>query len=328
MQYADLVALTQAAQRLETINLATHLSQLIGMPIEKAMAAFPGHWSTIVARATKTALSKALDGALWTLKPGKRKPTNKIHKLLAGLSGALGGSFGIAALAIELPVSATIMLRSIAEIARHEGEDLATLETKMECLTVFALSGGSATAESADTSYYAARSFLAKAVSDTANHVAVSGFSKEGAPVLVKLVNVVSTRFSIPVSEKAVAQALPGLGALGGAAVNVLFIEHFQQMAKAHFTVRRLERRYGEVLIADRYAAIVKANSQSKSKVWNTLHWLSDDSVDILETQGIYDASVVIRTGAIPSGVQVDVDATTPGKGKVVRRRERRPKSV
>jgi hypothetical protein len=279
MQHLDLIALTRAAQRLETINLATHLSQLIGMPIEKALAAFPGHWSTIVARVTKAALSKALEGALWTMTAKRRKPTNKTHKFLVGLSGALGGSFGITALAIELPISATIMLRSIAEIARHEGEELATLEAKLECLTVFALSGGSATAESADTSYYAARSFLAKAVSDTANHVAVHGLSKEGAPALVKLINIVSQRFSIPVSEKMVAQSLPALGALGGAAVNVLFIEHFQQMAKAHFTVRRLERRYGKALVTARYEAIVKANRQSKSKVWNTLHWLSDDSL-------------------------------------------------
>ncbi len=277
MQQADLVALARAAQRLETVNLATHLSHLIGMPIEKAMAAFPGHWSTIIARITKNALGKALDGALWTMPTKTRQPSKRAHKLLVGISGALGGSFGITSLAVELPISATLMLRSIAEIARIEGEDLVTPEAKMECLTVFALSGGSATAESADTSYYAARSFLAKAISDTTSHLAVSGLGKEGAPALVKLVNAVSTRFSIPVSEKLVAQSLPILGAFGGAAVNLLFIEHFQQMAKAHFTVRRLERQYGKELIAERYAAIVKANSQSKSKVWNTLYWLSDD---------------------------------------------------
>ncbi len=279
MQQNDLVALTRAAQRLETVNLATHLSHLVGMPIEKAMAAFPGHWSTIVARITKKALTKALDGALMTMPAKKRKPSNRNHKFLVGLSGALGGTFGITSLALELPISATIMLRSIAEIARAEGEDLNTLEAKMECLTVFALSGGSATAESADTSYYAARSLLAKAVTDTTNHLAVHGLGTEGAPALVKLVNVVSTRFSIPVSEKVVTQSLPVLGALGGAAINLLFIEHFQQMAKAHFTVRRLERQYSKELIADRYAAIVKANSQSNSKVWNTLYWLSDEYI-------------------------------------------------
>ena len=68
MQQADFVALVQAVQSLESISLATRMSQLVGMPIEKAMAALPGHWSTIAARMTKAALKKALDGALYSLK--------------------------------------------------------------------------------------------------------------------------------------------------------------------------------------------------------------------------------------------------------------------
>jgi hypothetical protein len=35
------------------------------------------------------------------------------------------------------------------------------------------------------------------------------------------------------------------LGALGGAAVNAAFMDHFQAVARGHFTVRRLERVYG-----------------------------------------------------------------------------------
>jgi hypothetical protein len=36
------------------------------------------------------------------------------------------------------------------------------------------------------------------------------------------------------------------VGALGGAAVNYAFIEHFQEVARGHFTIRRLERVYGK----------------------------------------------------------------------------------
>jgi len=199
---------------------------------------------------------------LFSLKPAPREPANKTHNFFASLSGALGGSFGITALAIELPVSATIMLRSIADIARSEGENLEDMETKMACLTVFALSGGRAGSESADTSYYSLRSFLTKALSDIANHVAVHGFSKEGAPALVKLLSAVSARFSIPVSEKLAAQAIPVIGLIGGASVNLLFINHYQKMAKAHFTLRRLERRYGEELIKQVYTEIVCSNAK------------------------------------------------------------------
>ncbi|WP_305906427.1 EcsC family protein [Methylomarinum sp. Ch1-1] len=271
MQRADLVELAVAAQRLESTNIATRISHFMGIPIEKALAALPGHWSTVVSRITRTALEKALDGALYSLKPLPRKPANKTHKLIAGVSGAIGGSFGITALAVELPISATLMLRSIADIARSHGEDLADLDTKMACLTVFALSGGSANnQESADTSYYAVRSFLSKAIGDTTNHIAVHGFSKEGAPALVKLVNAVASRFSIPVSEKLAAQTLPAIGAVGGASVNLLFMEHYQQMAKAHFSVRRLEKRYGKDIVKDMYIRIVKENVSRQRKKWST----------------------------------------------------------
>lgn len=269
MREVDLRLLAQAAQRLETTNLAARISHVLGMPIEKALSALPGHWSSIVSRITRTALEKALDGALYSLRPAPRKPSNKTHKLLAGVSGAVGGSFGIAALAVELPISATLMLRSIADIARSHGENIGELETKMACLTVFALSGGSMNSqENANTSYYAVRSFLSKAIGDTSNHIAVHGLSKEGAPALVKLVNAVAARFSIPVSEKLAAQTLPAVGAIGGASVNLLFMEHYQQMAKAHFTVRRLERIYGKDVVQQAYSNIVEWNSRQAHKKW------------------------------------------------------------
>lgn len=170
-------------------------------------------------------------------------------------------------MAVELPVSATIMLRSIADIARHEGENLAELDAKMACLSVFALSGGGSEAESADTSYYAVRSFLTKALSDTSRHLSVQGLSKEGAPMLVKLLSAVANRFSVPVSEKLAAQAIPAIGLIGGASINVLFMNHYQKMAKAHFTVRRLERIYGEVVVKRIYKEIVASHNENKSHV-------------------------------------------------------------
>jgi hypothetical protein len=46
---------------------------------------------------------------------------------------------------------------------------------------------------------------------------------------------------------------VPVIGALGGAAVNYAFIDHFQEVARAHFVVRRLERRYGKSAVRDAY---------------------------------------------------------------------------
>lgn len=271
MLQTDYYALSKAAQQLETASITARISQTIGLPIERAMSALPGHWSTIASRITKRALEKALDGALLSLNTNKlsHKPANKTHKFLATTTGAVGGAFGIGSLAVELPVSATLMLRSIADIARSEGEDLTSLDSKMACLSVFALSGGGEeTLENANTSYYAVRSFLSKTLNDTGKHLLIHGLSKEGAPALIKLINAVSTRFSLTVSKKIAAQSLPALGLFGGASINLLFMNHYQQMAKAHFTVRRLERIYGEDQVKQCYIQIVESNHHSKANRW------------------------------------------------------------
>jgi hypothetical protein len=52
---------------------------------------------------------------------------------------------------------------------------------------------------------------------------------------------------------------MPLIGALGGAAVNYAFIDHFQEIARAHFTVRRLERRYGKDAVRTAYDKLSSA---------------------------------------------------------------------
>ena len=58
------------------------------------------------------------------------------------------------------------------------------------------------------------------------------------------------------VSEQVAAKSVPAIGAVLGAMVNTVFIDHFQQMAHGHFTVRRLERKYGSVAVKAAYQAI------------------------------------------------------------------------
>jgi hypothetical protein len=86
---------------------------------------------------------------------------------------------------------------------------------------------------------------MAKAVSEATAHLAGMGLSQKGAPAIVRLIAQIASRFSIVVSEKAAAQAVPVVGAFGGAIINTLFIDHFQDMGKGHFMVRRLERLHG-----------------------------------------------------------------------------------
>jgi len=50
------------------------------------------------------------------------------------------------------------------------------------------------------------------------------GVVKEGAPILLKFVTQVAARFGLVVTKKVAAQALPVVGAVGGAAVNHAFM--------------------------------------------------------------------------------------------------------
>src|ERR1700746_681884 len=85
--------------------------------------------------------SKPRKGALRTVRSSPPANSQFLHRALATASGAAGGTFGLAALPVELPVSTTIMLRSIADIARSEGEDLSDPEAALACVEVFALGG-------------------------------------------------------------------------------------------------------------------------------------------------------------------------------------------
>jgi len=243
---SDIEALREAKRLLEHPGLAARLSNLVGSPIERSLAALPSSVSNAIHDVTRRTIEKGLGVALKTMDTSQTgTPSNRWHKIAVGASGALGGAFGLTALAIELPISTTIMLRSIADIARSQGEDLRDPAARLECLQVLALGGRRADDDATDAGYFAARTAMAKALSAAAQHVSQKGVTAAGAPAMIKLVTDVASRFSVTVSEKALVQAVPVVGALGGAAINTLFINHFQDMGRGHFTVRRLERIYG-----------------------------------------------------------------------------------
>jgi hypothetical protein len=231
---------------LEHPGLAAKISDLVGSPIEKGFALLSGKWNMMVNDATRKSIQTALNVALWSLDHSKPAfQSNLWHKLAVGTTGAAGGAFGLPSLAIELPVSTVIMLRSIADIARSEGEDLATPDAKLQCIQVLALGSRTKNHDGAQTGYFAARAAMAKAVSDVAAYLVKKGTSDAGAPAIVRLITQIAARFSIVVSEKAAAQAVPIVGAFGGALINTLFIDHFQDIGKGHFMIRRLERLHG-----------------------------------------------------------------------------------
>lgn len=259
MDDADLAALRRAKQLLEHPGLAIKLADLAGRPVEWAVARLPARAGALVARATRAALERALALAIRSLgEGGGGPPRDWRHRAAVWTSGAAGGAFGLLALPVELPISTTVMLRSIAEHARAQGEDLSSPEARLSCLLVLALGGRSRGDDASEAGYFAVRLAFARAVAQAADYLAGQAAAREvaeqTAPALVRLVTGIAARFGLAVEEKAMAQLVPVLGAAGGALINQVFIAHFQEMAEGHFTVRRLERTHGAEAVRQAYA--------------------------------------------------------------------------
>lgn len=254
----DYHALATAVDRLENPGLAAQIANLVGQPIDLLLKNLPAPVTRAVSENAERALKAAMKVAVRTMSTDSMKttPSSFIHQTAAGASGALGGVFGLPALAIELPISTTIILRSILDIARSEGENVRDVETEMAALEVFAFGSRSKSDDALDTSYYATRSALAGAMSDAGRYIIANGLKDPAAPALVRFISLIAKRFGEGVVEKVAAASVPVIGAAGGAIINVVFVNHFQELARGHFTVRRLERKYGAEVIREEYERI------------------------------------------------------------------------
>jgi hypothetical protein len=250
----ELAELRYAKTLLENPGLTARFANLLGSPIEKGFQMLPADWNQSINKAVRIALFKALQVAAASLgEKDVRRSSNMLHKLLVGASGTLGGAFGLASVALELPISTTIMLRSIADIARSEGFDVCAIETRLHCLEVFALGGRHKSDDAAESSYWTIRAALGQAVNEAATFISRRGVIDKTAPAIARLLSAIASRFGVVVSEQAAAKAIPVIGAASGAVINVLFIDHFQDMARGHFIIKRLEAKYGQGTVESAY---------------------------------------------------------------------------
>jgi len=269
----DMKALTQAVALLEAPSFTIRIANLVGTPVEWALERLPGSTAEALQKAIRLALNKAVAGALRTMDDtasGAARP--KTHTALAAASGALGGFFGLKGTLVELPVTTTIIMRSVADIARSEGFLVGDPLVQADCIQVFALGGRSSDDDAADSAYYAARVGLTELTRET-GRILVEGAARHAAGAtaqgmqftpgqvaawLAQIIEAVAQRFGVKVTEKLALQAAPVLGAVSGAAINTMFISHYQDMARGHFVVRRLEEKYGVDTIREAYTALRK----------------------------------------------------------------------
>ncbi len=254
----DRAALGRAVDALEKTSFAGRVTNLLGRQIAFASDALPERLRNSAAKGANLALRAAMSVALSSLK-GKGLPSSsRFHMAAIAASGAAGGALGLAALPFELPTSTILMLRAIADVARAEGEDMDDPQAALACLEVFALGGRTQADDHLDSSYFAVRTLLARSMTQASRYMIDKGIADEAAPALVKLLSKIAARFGVVVSQKFAAQAIPIIGAMGGAAVNLAFLQHFEQVARGHFAVRRLERIYGPQLVRSEYERLAK----------------------------------------------------------------------
>ncbi len=243
---AALAELDAAVVVLEGTSLPVRLAAMVGGSVEALKRRLPESTQRGLEDAIRRALEAAMQAAL---RSGPAQagavPTDWLHRGLLAASGAAGGAFGLPGTLMELPVSTTLLLRQVASIAAEQGEDLADPLVQAECLKVFALGGRNPQDDEAESGYFALRLALAEAVQ--------AAVGRGLTQLLPSFLGAIAARFGAPVALKLSAQAAPVIGAAGGAAVNLAFLEHFRGIARAHFTVRRLERRHGPALVRAAY---------------------------------------------------------------------------
>lgn len=242
-QTADIAAL--ARRQREANGLLMKAINFVGGQVEDTLKLLPAGARDQIDGAARTALShsysvasKSRSGAL-----ADRVTSDRGHKVLATISGALGGVGGLPTALAELPVATTMIFRAVQNVAEGYGEDPTDIETRMQCLAVFGAGGPGAEDDGVDTTFIGARLGLT-------------------GPAVHGLIARVAPRFATVLSQKLASQAVPILGAAAGAGTNYAFANYYVEMAHVHFGLRKLARDHGEDQVLEAFhAALAREKS-------------------------------------------------------------------
>lgn len=236
---AEIAALAERYRAANSVGM--QVLNLIGGQAENLLERLPDRIKDQLEGATARALDVAMRAA-----QGSRGvvPDQKswLNTALATAMGAAGGVGGLPSALAELPVTTTVLLRSIQGIAADYGYDPADPEVAKECLAIFASAGPLARDDGSDLGFLSARITLTGAT--------VHGVIARIAP-----------RLATVMGQKLATQTVPVLGAAAGAATNYAYTSYYQQMAHVHFGLRRLSGQSGqprEALVEALRAAVAR----------------------------------------------------------------------
>lgn len=260
-------------QNLEHPSFAARLSDVLASPFEEVMALIPKKWKKRLDQGVEANIHRTLYVAMLSMSGIERcHSSNWTHKFLAAGTGAVGGFFGPLAVLVELPMTTTLMIRSIADIARSEGEDLSRPESRIACAQVFALGGRTSDDELAEIGYYGMRITLGLHF-ENVMEFAGGATNEIHIPAIITLARSIAARFGVVISDKIAVQMVPIAGALSGVALNLLFMQHYQDVARGHFIVRRLEREFGDDLVHAAYKQLEAEEEEADREFSPVVGW-------------------------------------------------------
>jgi uncharacterized protein (DUF697 family) len=268
----DLNDLKKAKKLLEKKSIAINLTNFFGNAVDSIGSLLPASYRESIAKNNLMLIEKTWDFTISTMtSPNEPPRSENEHIFWVTVSGAIGG-VGIVTLFLELPVTTVLMLRAVADISKDEGEDYNHFETKIASLEAFALGGDAVDDHTGETGYYAIRNILHKPLEESSKYIVQKGMAGMGAPFAVQLFAKIAARYQTIIAAQTVAKAIPIAGAVTGAIINVVFIDFFQDKARGHFIIRRLEKKYGEKNIRQTYNAIqAKKHIAYQQKIKNSV---------------------------------------------------------
>jgi hypothetical protein len=264
----------EAASFLEKPSSLVKATDRLGKPLDKFQDYLPQPIQQLVKQAVNHALKSALQAAIKSLPAHKVNPSSWIeaheltrrmawkHTAAVTTTGAISGALGTAALLVELPLTTSLILRSISSMAQEWGHDLRQAEIQMQCLYVFTLGSSHSNADDEmDAAYISARLAYHGLIRELAHFISTHSIKdvlfaleKGTLPALVKFASLFIPALERTLLRGVLSKGIPVLSAVGSAALNAGFCQYFTRAARYHFGLMHLESIYGAGAVHDHYA--------------------------------------------------------------------------
>jgi hypothetical protein len=213
-------------------NAGIQVLNLIGGQAESLLDRLPAQVRMRLGDGTESTLKVAMEAAHRSRDVVGESP-GWMTRAVTTAMGAAGGVGGLPSAMAELPMTTTVLLRAIQDVAIENGFSAQEQGIRYDCLQVFAAAGPLDHDDGADLAFLSTR-------------VAVTGASVQA--VIAR----VAPRLATVLGQKLAAQTVPILGAAAGAATNYAYTSYYQKMAQVHFGLRRLaieaDRDHGDLV--------------------------------------------------------------------------------